>query len=629
MNQITMRLSKALVLLFGITLVTGIFAFIPSAVLAQSSELAVAGGASGLSTASLPEVIGTLVSVFLSALGIVLLIIIIYAGFLWMTAGGDADKVEKAKKWMINGVVGLVIVMASYAITAFIISALTGALIGGGGGSGSGSGSDSSASIERSSGSLGQGGIRDHFPARNATGAARNINILVTFKSAMDIEGLIDGYDTNGTPDDTSDDTVATTLNTDNILIYRSEDGEEGILTSEEVSVTFTEDLKTFSFSPEDYLGSSTEDTSYTVFISEDVGDKDGDQVVNTGGYEWSFEVGTEIDLTPPYVVSVSPEAGDEYDRNIVVQITFSEAVDPTVSTGTRESGSGFSNIQTHIGDSVPLTGEYAISNGYKTVTYTTDDECGENSCGELIYCLPGLEDITVDVIAATVDEDAAPQAETPYDGIVDVSANALDGDGDGEAGDDYDWSFSTSDDVNLEAPEIESIGPDILEENVELDQEITVLFDSIMMSNTMSSEYIVATPNPSHEMWYVVSTDSIDEYGDEVVSSEQTAVATQAGIRHGVFLASTDDALTGESCAVDGDCESGEACNTDLQCYTDGTSYLYSVDVTEGVRNQYQNCYVPGEGPDDSGGSCGTSDTEPFCCNGEAQSTDCSYFSS
>lgn len=620
------RFSPIGMLLVGALLAFAVLAFVPQEVFAQTSELEDVGSASGLSTEDLTTVIGRIISVVLGTLGVILLIIMIYAGFLWMTAGGNPDQVEKAKKWMVNGVVGLIIILASYAITAFIVNALGGTLTGGGRGSGSGTYS----SIERNSGSLGSGGINYHYPARNATDIPRNTRILVTFKSAMNLEDFIDGYNVNGTPEDISDDTASTALNADNILIYRTEDGASEALTSEEVSVSFTEDLKTFSFAPEDYLGSSTEDVSYTVFIDDAVETVDGDQIVNTGGYEWSFEVSTELDLDPPTVVSVSPRAGREVDRNIVVQITFSEAIDPTSATGTRESASGFSNIQTYGLDGVALTGVYAISNSYKTVTFATDDACGTNSCGETMYCLPGEEDVTVDVMAATVDEANAPQAESfPYDGVVDIAANALDGDGDGDAGDDYSWSFTTTDDINLDAPVIEAIAPNVLEEDVALDQDITILFDSIMWSSTLSSEYLSLTSNPSHEMWYSVDNAAVDTDGNLVSSSGGDPVATRATIRHGVFLETTEDELTGESCTTAEDCDSGQACNSDGQCYEEGETFLYAAEVTSDVKNEYQNCYVPGEGPDGRGGSCGTSSAEPFCCNGVASSSSCDYFSS
>ena len=82
---------------------------------------------SDLADAELTEFIGTLISVFISVLGIVLLILIIYAGFLWMTAGGNSDQVGKAKTIMINSVIGLIVLLAAYAISSFVIEALANA----------------------------------------------------------------------------------------------------------------------------------------------------------------------------------------------------------------------------------------------------------------------------------------------------------------------------------------------------------------------------------------------------------------------------------------------------------------------------------------------------------------------
>lgn len=60
----------------------------------------------------------------LGILGIVTTVILMYAGFKWMTAGGNEDEVATAKKMITAAVIGLVIIMSSYAITTFIISSL-------------------------------------------------------------------------------------------------------------------------------------------------------------------------------------------------------------------------------------------------------------------------------------------------------------------------------------------------------------------------------------------------------------------------------------------------------------------------------------------------------------------------
>lgn len=59
-------------------------------------------------------------------LGTIFLGLIIYAGYLWMTAGGESEKVDKAKKLIFQAVIGLIIVLAAYSITLFAIKISSG-----------------------------------------------------------------------------------------------------------------------------------------------------------------------------------------------------------------------------------------------------------------------------------------------------------------------------------------------------------------------------------------------------------------------------------------------------------------------------------------------------------------------
>lgn len=72
-------------------------------------------------------VVGSVINIALSILGVIMLVMIIYAGFLWMTAGGDKDNVTKAKTIMINTAVGLIITLAAYAISNFVVDQLVAA----------------------------------------------------------------------------------------------------------------------------------------------------------------------------------------------------------------------------------------------------------------------------------------------------------------------------------------------------------------------------------------------------------------------------------------------------------------------------------------------------------------------
>jgi len=73
---------------------------------------------------SIPEIVGGLINVFLSLLGVIFLCLIIYGGFVWMTSGGNELKVKKAKLILRRAVIGLIIILASYGISVFVLSAL-------------------------------------------------------------------------------------------------------------------------------------------------------------------------------------------------------------------------------------------------------------------------------------------------------------------------------------------------------------------------------------------------------------------------------------------------------------------------------------------------------------------------
>lgn len=71
---------------------------------------------------TLPELIGSIVSVALSLIGFVFLALALYAGFKWMTARGNEKDVTAAKDTLINATIGIVLIVAAYAITNFLFT---------------------------------------------------------------------------------------------------------------------------------------------------------------------------------------------------------------------------------------------------------------------------------------------------------------------------------------------------------------------------------------------------------------------------------------------------------------------------------------------------------------------------
>ncbi len=76
----------------------------------------------GLGNADPITIAAALIRVFLGFLGIIAVLMFILAGFKWMLSGGDEDKASEAKKMLISAIVGLIIILASYAIVQFIIN---------------------------------------------------------------------------------------------------------------------------------------------------------------------------------------------------------------------------------------------------------------------------------------------------------------------------------------------------------------------------------------------------------------------------------------------------------------------------------------------------------------------------
>lgn len=62
----------------------------------------------------------------LSIIAIIFFILIIIAGFRWMTAGGNEETVTNAKKNISNAVIGLLIVMFSYGVTRLVFDVILG-----------------------------------------------------------------------------------------------------------------------------------------------------------------------------------------------------------------------------------------------------------------------------------------------------------------------------------------------------------------------------------------------------------------------------------------------------------------------------------------------------------------------
>ncbi len=91
----------------------------------EAKSKTVAGGA-GLNTqeSDLAKMVGNIIQSVMGLIGVILVCFFIYAGFLWMTAQGKEEQIEKAKNIIKDSTIGLAILLAAYAITAFVLNAI-------------------------------------------------------------------------------------------------------------------------------------------------------------------------------------------------------------------------------------------------------------------------------------------------------------------------------------------------------------------------------------------------------------------------------------------------------------------------------------------------------------------------
>jgi hypothetical protein len=68
------------------------------------------------------RIVGGIVRNILAFTGVIFMLFLVAAGDLWMTAGGNEEKIKKARDMIFNGVVGLAIVFAAYIGADFIVS---------------------------------------------------------------------------------------------------------------------------------------------------------------------------------------------------------------------------------------------------------------------------------------------------------------------------------------------------------------------------------------------------------------------------------------------------------------------------------------------------------------------------
>ena len=68
--------------------------------------------------------VADLIKGILGFVGLIFMVLILYAGFKWMTSGGNSSTIDDAKKMIMNALLGLMIIAFSFAITQFVFKVI-------------------------------------------------------------------------------------------------------------------------------------------------------------------------------------------------------------------------------------------------------------------------------------------------------------------------------------------------------------------------------------------------------------------------------------------------------------------------------------------------------------------------
>jgi hypothetical protein len=418
---------KIIKILAAVFLLSAVFG-VAKLVLAAAPDLGMSyGSAIGLAATDPRIIIARIIQIFLGFLGIIAIGLIMYGGFLWMTAAGNEEQIDRAKKTLVSALIGLAIILSAFAIATFLLNSIlqaTGLATPGENGGGPG------ATIN-GAGAMGECSVDNVYPTPGQTNVARNTSLIVTFKEDVNPATIC-----QSAPAGVCGGSL---INTSNVKIYNSvDDPTKDASLLKDVQV-FNSDKKTFVLYPKNYLGSPTDLVSYIVHLTNDVKAAAGGNIFDScqpNFLEWKFEVSNKIDLTPPQVVSggVFPppdSSADTPSAKVSAQAAGSITVNSNpqiyakaTSTAVTKGDASFPDVSSVSVDPGTAQGgklTIAVGTGGVTATLHNDTEnipLGAADFNGKTIDFPGIISLTVSKEVAagnswTVTVSAAKQADT------------------------------------------------------------------------------------------------------------------------------------------------------------------------------------------------------------------------
>lgn len=125
-----MKLSRLLTgILFSFVAFLGVLLLpLSSSAQGDSYGLGTTARQSGLLNANtprdIPTITGNIIGTALSMISVIFFVLMVYGGFLWMTAHGDEGQVKKAQDTIVAAIIGILVILAAYAITNFVTTSV-------------------------------------------------------------------------------------------------------------------------------------------------------------------------------------------------------------------------------------------------------------------------------------------------------------------------------------------------------------------------------------------------------------------------------------------------------------------------------------------------------------------------
>lgn len=330
----------------------------------------------GIPMVNLTVFLVNILRIFFGFLGVIAVFLLIYGGFVWMTASGETAKVEKAKQIIYNTIIGLIVIFSAFAISSFIMAWLTGL---GGGGTSGGTTNIPGGNGDWSRSAIGAGPIQSVYPAPNAVNIPINTRIAVTFKENIKPESICNvsanGFCEGGIMKNVTICEISAT-GTDclagsvfNLAAYASST----------VFQTSANDKKTFVFYPKTYLGLDDNlNRTFKVVLNEGIiaeatGKSVFDSMIRVKYYNWAFKTNGILDFDPPVIANYElyPNPDNQADvyaigsqsssGQAVIQLSASPRFDtPALLNDTPYVGTALSGVAiTKVSGSTAIPSDY------------------------------------------------------------------------------------------------------------------------------------------------------------------------------------------------------------------------------------------------------------------------------